>query len=109
MDVIHGYQTVFLYSIGFIMQLGYGPSSKSASIAASEASADGICWIFSPMVDSSPRSTPYRNTKVPAEDPYLSSQIAKAMVKGYQGDDLLKIIIAVCKTLCVVRSSRSWA
>jgi beta-glucosidase len=57
-------------------------------IAAQEASADGINWTF-PMVDIlEPRWG--RVSEGSGEDPFLGSQIAKAMVKGYQGDDLSK-------------------
>ena len=63
---------------------------KSARIAAIEASADGICWTFSPMVDVSRDPRWGRISEGNGEDAYLGSQIAKAMVKGYQGDDLSK-------------------
>jgi beta-glucosidase len=64
---------------------------QSARIAATEASADGIClWTFLPMVDIAviPLGTHCRGY---GEDPYLGYQIAKAMVKGYQGEILKKI------------------
>jgi beta-glucosidase len=59
---------------------------KSARIAATEASADGICWTFSPMVDIARDPRWGRIAEGSGEDPYLGSQIAKAMVKGYQQD-----------------------
>jgi len=61
---------------------------ESARIAATEASADGICWTFSPMVDIARDPRWGRIAEGSGEDAYLGSQIAKAMVKGYQGDDL---------------------
>jgi beta-glucosidase len=63
---------------------------KSARIAAQEASADGICWTFSPMVDIARDPRWGRVSEGSGEDAYLGSEIAKAMVKGYQGDDLNK-------------------
>ncbi len=61
---------------------------RSARIAAQEASADGINWTFSPMVDISRDPRWGRVSEGNGEDPYLGSEIAKAMVKGFQGDDL---------------------
>jgi beta-glucosidase len=63
---------------------------QSAVIAATEASADGICWTFSPMVDIARDPRWGRIAEGSGEDPYLGSQVAKAMVKGYQGNDLSK-------------------
>jgi beta-glucosidase len=63
---------------------------KSARIAATEASADGICWTFSPMVDIARDPRWGRIAEGSGEDAYLGSQIAKAMVMGYQGKDLSK-------------------
>ena len=63
---------------------------KSARIAAQEASADGINWTFSPMVDIARDPRWGRIAEGNGEDPYLGSAIARAMVKGYQGKDLSK-------------------
>jgi len=90
MDVIHGYQTMFPIPIGMSCCWDMDLIEKSARIAAQEASADGICWTFSPMVDISRDPRWGRVSEGSGEDPYLGSQIAKAMVKGYQGDDLRK-------------------
>ncbi len=90
MDVIHGYQTVFPIPLGMSCSWDMELMEKSARIAAQEASADGICWTFSPMVDISRDPRWGRVSEGSGEDPYLGSQIAKAMVKGYQGDDLSK-------------------
>lgn len=90
MDVIHGYQTVFPIPIGLSCSWDMDLIQKSASIAASEASADGICWTFSPMVDIARDPRWGRIAEGSGEDPYLGAQIAKAMVKGYQGIDLTK-------------------
>jgi len=90
MDVIHGYQTMFPIPIGMSCSWDMELIEKSARIAAQEASADGICWTFSPMVDISRDPRWGRVSEGSGEDPYLGSQIATAMVKGYQGDDLRK-------------------
>ena len=62
-----------------------GAIERSARVAATEASADGISWTFSPMVDVSRDPRWGRVSEGNGEDAYLASQIAKAMVKGYQG------------------------
>lgn len=90
MDVIHGYQTVFPIPLGLSCSWDMPLIEKSARIAAVEASADGICWTFSPMVDIARDPRWGRIAEGSGEDPFLGSQIAKAMVKGYQGDDLSK-------------------
>ena len=86
MDVIHGYETVFPIPLGLSCSWDMKAIERSAQIAASEASADGICWTFSPMVDIARDPRWGRIAEGNGEDAYLGSQIAKAMVKGYQGD-----------------------
>jgi beta-glucosidase len=90
MDVIHGYETTFPIPLGLSCTWDMNLIKRSAQIAAQEASADGINWTFSPMVDISRDPRWGRISEGSGEDPYLGSQIAKAMVKGYQGDDLMK-------------------
>ncbi|WP_207535624.1 beta-glucosidase BglX [Desertivirga arenae] len=90
MDVIHGYSTVFPIPLGLSCTWDMELIEKSARIAAIEASADGINWTFSPMVDISRDARWGRFAEGSGEDPYIGSQIAKAMVKGYQGSDLSK-------------------
>ncbi len=90
MDVIHGYQTLFPIPLGMSCSWDMALIEKSARVAAQEASADGICWTFSPMVDIARDPRWGRMSEGSGEDPYLGSQIAQAMVKGYQGDDLRK-------------------
>lgn len=90
MDVIHGYKTLFPIPLGLSCTWNMELIEQSARIAAEEASADGICWTFSPMVDISRDPRWGRVSEGSGEDPYLGSQIAKAMVDGYQGDDLTK-------------------
>ncbi len=88
MDVIHGYETVFPIPLGMSSSWDMTLIEQSARVAASEASADGICWTFSPMVDVSRDPRWGRVSEGNGEDAYLGAEIAKAMVKGYQGDDL---------------------
>ena len=90
MDVIHGYQTIFPIPLGLSCTWDMKAVEKSARIAAIEASADGICWTFSPMVDIARDPRWGRIAEGSGEDAYLGSQVAIAMVKGYQGDDLAK-------------------
>ena len=88
MDVIHGYETLFPIPIGMSSIWDMELVEKSARIAAIEASADGINWTFSPMTDISRDPRWGRVSEGSGEDPYLGAQIAKAMIKGYQGEDL---------------------
>lgn len=88
MDVIHGYKTIFPIPLGMSATWDMELVQRSASIAASEASADGIQWTFSPMVDLTRDPRWGRVSEGNGEDAFLSSAIAKAMVQGYQGNDL---------------------
>lgn len=88
MDVIHGYETVFPIPLGLSCSWDMKLIENSAHIAAVEASADGINWTYSPMVDICRDPRWGRIAEGNGEDPYLGSQIAAAMVKGYQGKDL---------------------
>lgn len=90
MDVIHGYETVFPIPLGLSCTWDMKAIERSAQIAAMEASADGINWTFSPMVDIARDPRWGRIAEGSGEDAFLGSQIAKAMVKGYQGTDLSK-------------------
>lgn len=88
MDVIHGYETTFPIPLGLSSTWNLELIERSAQIAAKEASADGINWTFSPMVDISRDPRWGRVSEGSGEDAYLGSEIAKAMVRGYQGKDL---------------------
>lgn len=88
MDVIHGYETVFPLPIALAASWDIEAIEKSARIAAEEATADGICWTFSPMVDIARDARWGRTSEGNGEDPYLGARIAEAMVRGYQGEDL---------------------
>ena len=88
MDVIHGYETVFPIPFTLSWSWDMDAIRNSARIAAVEASADGICWTFSPMLDIARDPRWGRMAEGGGEDPYLGSAIARAMVEGYQGTDL---------------------
>ena len=87
-DVIHGYKTTVPIPLGLSASWDMKLIEHSAREAAIEATADGLCWTFSPMVDIARDPRWGRIAEGGGEDPYLGSQVAKAMVKGYQGDDL---------------------
>jgi beta-glucosidase len=88
MDVIHGYETVFPIPLGLSCSWDMKLVENSARVAAVEASADGINWTFSPMVDICRDARWGRIAEGHGEDPYVNAEMAKAMVKGYQGNDL---------------------
>lgn len=88
MDVIHGYETIFPIPLGLSCTWDLSAIEESARIAAVEASADGISWTFSPMVDVSRDPRWGRVSEGNGEDPFLGAEIAKAMVRGYQGDNM---------------------
>jgi len=90
LDVIHGHKTIFPIPLGLSCSWDMPLIEKAARVAATEASADGLNWAFSPMVDIARDARWGRISEGNGEDPYLGSQIAKAVVKGYQGDDLKK-------------------
>ena len=88
MDVIHGYETAFPIPLALSCTWNISLIEQTARIAAQEASADGINWTFSPMVDLCRDPRWGRIAEGSGEDPFLGSEIAKAMVRGYQGADL---------------------
>lgn len=90
-DVIHGHKTTFPIPLGISCSWDTALIEKAARIAAREASADGLSWAFSPMVDIARDPRWGRIAEGAGEDPFLGSQIAKAMVRGYQGNDLKNI------------------
>lgn len=86
MDVIHGYETIFPIPLAQACSWDIPAIEQSARIAAKEATADGLCWTYSPMVDISVDPRWGRVAEGAGEDPFLGSRIAEAMVRGYQGD-----------------------
>ena len=87
-DVIHGHRTIFPIPLGLSSSWDLVTIEKSARIAAEEAAADGLNWVYSPMVDIARDPRWGRIAESSGEDTWLGSQIAKAMVKGYQGNGL---------------------
>ncbi len=88
MDVVHGYETVFPIPLALSCSWDMDAIEESARIAASEASAAGICWTFSPMVDISREPRWGRVAEGAGEDPRLGAEVARAMVRGYQGRNM---------------------
>ena len=86
MDVIHGYETIFPVPLALACSWNLQGIENSARVAALEASAEGVNWTYSPMVDICRDARWGRIVEGAGEDPYLGSLVAKAMVKGYQGD-----------------------
>lgn len=89
-DVIHGFKTVFPIPLALSCSWDTTMIERSARIAAVEASANGITWTYSPMVDIARDARWGRIAEGSGEDPWWGGKIARAMVKGYQGDDLTK-------------------
>lgn len=87
-DVIHGYETIFPIPLALSCSWDTLAIQRMARISAIEASADGICWTFSPMVDICRDARWGRIAEGSGEDPYLGSLLAKAYVHGYQGDSI---------------------
>ncbi|RJX69227.1 beta-glucosidase BglX [Tsuneonella suprasediminis] len=87
-DVIHGHRTIFPISLGEAASWDMAAVEKSARVSAEEASAEGIHWTFSPMVDVSRDPRWGRISEGAGEDVYLGSKVAVARVHGYQGTDL---------------------
>lgn len=88
LDIIHGYKTVFPIPLGLSCSWDTALIEKTARIAAVEATAMGYHQTYSPMVDITRDPRWGRVMEGSGEDPYLGSLIARAMVKGYQGDNL---------------------
>ncbi|MBK9680456.1 MAG: beta-glucosidase BglX [Saprospiraceae bacterium] len=88
MDVIHGHQTILPIPLGLSCSWDMSLIKQSAQMAAKEATADGLMWTFSPMVDIARDPRWGRISEGSGEDTYLGSKIAAAMVQGYQGTDL---------------------
>ena len=87
-DVIHGFRTVLPIPIGQAATWNPDVVREGARLAASEAAAAGVNWTFAPMIDITRDPRWGRIAESPGEDPYLASQLAAALVEGFQGDDL---------------------
>jgi beta-glucosidase len=96
-DVIHGHRTTFPVPLALAASFDPAAIESVARMGAVEARADGIAWVFSPMVDIARDPRWGRIVESAGEDPYLGSALARAWVKGYQQDDLSKPdSVAVC-------------
>lgn len=87
-DVIHGYRTIFPIPLGQAASFSPEIVERCARVAAVEASADGIRWTFAPMIDVSRDPRWGRIAESLGEDPYLTSVLGAAMIRGFQGDSL---------------------
>ena len=87
LDVIHGHETVFPIPLGLSTSWNMDLIEQTARVAAREATASGVNWVFSPMVDICRDARWGRIAEGGGEDPYLGGEIARAMVRGYQGHD----------------------
>jgi beta-glucosidase len=97
MDVIHGYKTVFPVPLGMASTWEPQLVEQASRIAAQEASAEGVRWTFSPMVDIARDARWGRIVEGAGEDPYLGQVMAAAYVRGYQGSSLAnRDSIAAC-------------
>ncbi|HEY0308082.1 MAG TPA: glycoside hydrolase family 3 N-terminal domain-containing protein [Acidobacteriaceae bacterium] len=88
-DVIHGHRTIFPIPLGLAASFDPALIEATSRTAAAEARADGIQWVFSPMVDIARDARWGRIAESAGEDPFLGSELARAYVRGYQGASLL--------------------
>lgn len=86
-DVIHGYRTIFPIPLAQAASFNPDLAEQAASVAAGEASADGIKWTFAPMLDIARDARWGRVAEGNGEDPYLGAKMAEALVRGFQGED----------------------
>ena len=97
-DVIHGFRTIFPIPIGLASTFDPALVERGARVAAIEATASGVRWTFSPMLDIARDPRWGRVAEGSGEDPYLDIQMGVAMVKGYQGDNFAD---PTCMAACV--------
>ena len=86
-DVVHGFRTIFPMPLAESCSWDMDLMRRTASIAATEAAAEGICWTFAPMVDVTRDARWGRVMEGAGEDPWYGSRVAVAKVEGFQGDD----------------------
>jgi len=98
-DVIHGFKTIFPINLGIASSWDLSDVEEVARISAEEASASGVHWTFAPMIDIARDPRWGRISEGSGEDVYLTSEITKSYVKGFQGDNLahLNTILACAK------------
>lgn len=90
-DVIHGHRTIFPIPLGETASWDLDYIEKSARIAAIEATSEGLHWTFAPMIDVTRDPRWGRIAEGSGEDPYLTSMVARAKVRGYQGNNFYDI------------------
>ena len=95
-DVIHGYHTVFPIPLGLAATFDPALVEQGARVAALEATAQGVRWTFSPMLDIARDPRWGRIAEGSGEDTYLDARMAEAMVRGYQGEQLDSTSMAAC-------------
>ncbi len=95
-DVIHGFHTVFPIPLGLAATFDPGLVEAGARVAATEATAQGVRWTFSPMLDIARDPRWGRIAEGSGEDTYLDARMAEAMVRGYQGTQLDSTSMAAC-------------
>lgn len=95
-DVIHGFHTVFPIPLGLAATFDPGLVEAGARVAAVEATAQGVRWTFSPMLDIARDPRWGRIAEGSGEDTYLDARMAEAMVRGYQGTQLDSTSMAAC-------------
>ena len=95
-DVIHGYHTVFPIPLGLAATFDPDLVEQGARVAALEATAQGVRWTFSPMLDIARDPRWGRIAEGSGEDTYLDSRMAVAMVRGYQGAEMDTTSMAAC-------------
>jgi beta-glucosidase len=87
-DVIHGFRTVYPVPLGLAATFDPELVRDLSHIAALEATTAGVRWFYSPMVDISRDPRWGRSTEGAGEDPFLGAAMARAYIRGYQGDNL---------------------
>lgn len=95
-DVIHGFHTVFPIPLGLAATFDPGLVEAGARVAAVEATAQGVRWTFSPMLDIARDPRWGRIAEGSGEDIYLDARMAEAMVRGYQGESIDSTSMAAC-------------
>lgn len=88
MDVVHGYRTLFPVPLALAASWDPELMERTARVAAVEATAAGLNWTFSPMIDIARDPRWGRVVEGPGEDAYLASVLTTAQVRGYQGTSL---------------------
>lgn len=106
-DVIHGYQTVFPLPLAQACSWDMPMIERAAEVAAAEATASGINWVYSPMVDVAVDPRWGRVSEGAGEDPYLTSEVGKAMIRGYQGDYSNRNVMACVKHYALYGASEA--